>query len=402
MYHIKSNAVVSRIESDCRTFRAVMEFGGTSYSGADIGRIRIEHKQSEDGTIQIGGILSRHAEIRLHTDRLPAKGDVFSLYLYLLDWGEQSTEITQYRYLTQYRHEELAALTHAQIRLLGQYKEYDGIPLDDTFIPMGNYVVSGIRVRTGETRLDCYDKLGADKLYTPTVAFPADSFDVVDDAIHQLGIRGRSHVSGGYLVDASGGYVLTASGQKIITSAEYAFTIDTAPPDGTTCREILGWIAAMYGGNGILDRDGRYTTVFAASDIVSLKTNRINDPDIAGEQVRLRGLRCVIDDETILTAGESSADTDDPLVAEFRCPYMTSERLAALWSRLRRLAWMPGSVTERLGDPRRDLGDKLRVPRKGGQIAMLVSGVTFDFDGGLMTENESCGNTEDVQTEEVS
>ena len=389
MYHISSPAVVGRIESDCRTFRAVLDFGSRVCTGAEVGHIRLEHAQSEDDTIQIGGVLSRHAEIKLYGAVKPARGEVFDLYFYLLDWGAVSDETT-HGSLRRMTHGALSAYTHDRIRTLGSYADGDGAPLDGVRIPMGEFVVSRVKINGIETTIDCYDKLGTDKVYVPHVTFPADSFAVVEDCIAQLGIRGHGQVSGGWLRTASGGYFRTASAQKFRTSAEYAFLV-SAPPEGTTCRELLGWIAAMYGGNGILDRLGRYTTQFTSPDTCKLERNRIDEPDTAEATVSLHGMCCTVDDNTTLTAGDA-ADPDDPMIVAFDCPYMTSERLAVLWENLRPLCWTPGSVRERLGDPRRDLGDRLHIPAAG--ITMLVSGLTIGFDGGLWAENESCGNKE--------
>lgn len=396
MYQIKSQTVVDAIESDCRTFRAVLEFHDTSYSGSDVGKITIEHAQSEDDTIQIGGVLSRHAEIRLHTRRIPSKGAQFDLYLYLLDWGGAPTDVSTYKALKQWLHGELAAYTHAQIRLLGKYKDGDGVPLDGLLIPMGEYLTSKVQIRGGEVTLECYDRLGTDKVYTPGIAFPADSWEVVEDVISQLGIRGRKAASGGYLKTASGQYVLTASGKMVLTSAEYSFTIDTAPPNGTTCRCILGWIAAMYGGNGILDRNGMYTTMFANSGSVVLKNSRINEPELSETEIQIRGIRCTVGENNVLEVLRSQeVDPEDSLIVEFDCPYMTQERLDAIWRRLRQLKWRPGNVTERMGDPRHDLGDRLGVSTSNGRATLIASSVTFRFDGGLQAEHESCGNTEE-------
>lgn len=396
MLTIKDQTVVDAIESDCRTFRAVLAFAETSYSGSDVGRITIEHTQAEDDTVQIGAVLSRHAQVKLYTRRTPTKGAPFDLYLYLLDWGGQTQDGSSYGELTQWKYSELAAYTHAQIRLLGQYKDADGVPLDGLLIPMGEFLASKVRVQGGEITLDCYDRLGTDRVYVPGITFPADSWEVVDDVIAQLGIRGRRTASGGYLKTASDRYVLTASGQRVLTSTEYSFTVDTAPPSGTTCRELLGWIAAMYGGNGILDRNGMYTTMFHSSDTALLKSSRINEPELSDTNMSIHGLRCTVSEEEVLEVLSSpSTDPEDPLIAEFVCPYMTGARLGVLWNRLRRLRWRPGSITERMGDPRRDLGDRLGVTVTGGRATLLASGVTFRFDGGLQTEIDSCGSVEE-------
>lgn len=147
MYQIDSAAVVNRIESDSRTFRAMLIFPDENvvYSGADVGRFTEEHAQSEDDSLQIGAVLSRHLEIRLYTDTIPRRGAVFRLYLYLLDWNGTASSQATYAELMKWRHGELAALTHAQISRLGQTKDKDGIALDGVYIPMGN-LLSGERL----------------------------------------------------------------------------------------------------------------------------------------------------------------------------------------------------------------------------------------------------------------
>ena len=401
MYQIDSTAVVNRIESDSRTFRAMLIFPEANliYSGADVGRFTAEHAQSEDDSLQIGAVLSRHLEIRLYTDTIPRRGAVFRLYLYLLDWNGTASSQATYAELMKWRHGELAALTHAQISRLGQTKDKDGTVLDGVYIPMGEFVVRRAAVQGVETVLDCYDKLYGDAAYTPSVSFPANSEDVVDDAISQLGIPGRRAVSGGYLKTALGEYVLTASGERVRTASEYSFTIQTAPAAGTTCREVLGWIAAMRGGCGITDRDGLYTTLLTKRSSQRMLPTHTDTPELedtsgvsaANRWMYVRGMVCEVDEETTLTAG--TVEEDDPHTVVFACPYMTQARLDALCSRMAGVSWRAGRVKERLGDPRRDLGDLVRPPYPC-RDTLLISGLTYQFDGGLSAEIESCGNEE--------
>lgn len=401
MYQIDSTAVVNRIESDSRTFRAMLIFPEENVvcSGADVGRFTAEHAQSEDDSLQIGAVLSRHLEIKLYAGTVPRRGAVFRLYLYLLDWNAAAPEQATYADLRKWRHVELAAMTHAQIAQLGQTKDKDGIALDGVYIPMGEFVVRRASVQGVETVLDCYDKLYSDAVYVPSVSFPADSADVVDDAILQLGIPGRRAVSGGYLKTASGEYVLTASGERVRTASEYSFTIQAAPPAEASCRDVLGWIAAMSGGCGITDRDGLYTTLLTKRTAQRMLSNHTDTPELedtsgvnaANRWMYVRGMVCEVDDETTLTAG--TVEEDDPHTVVFACPYMTQARLDTLCRRMTGISWRAGRVAERLGDPRRDLGDLVRPPYPC-RDTLLISGLTSKFDGGLSAEIESCGNEE--------
>lgn len=396
MYRIEDTTVVNVIESDSRTFRALLDFDdGTAYSGADVGKITADHAQSDDDTLQIGGVLARHAEIRLYSDRLPKKGAVFRLYLYLLDRDGSPADPADYADLRQWTHRELSSLTHRQISGRGQSKDPDGVPLDGCMIPMGEFLVSRVRRQGCEAVLDCYDKLSQDAVYMPTVTFPANSWDVVDDVIAQLGIPGRRQVVGGYLKTASGEYVLTASGERIRTGTEYSFTVPSVPA-GTGCREVLGWIAAMYGGNGVTDREGYYTTQFYSRTVWRTIPSHTDEPEFddqataedGSRYLYIKGLICTVDDTHTLST--QYAQEDDPHTIAFACPWMTQARLDDIKSRFDGIFWYPGSVTERLGDPRRDLGDLISPGSSNDR--MLLSSLRYQFDGGLTAEIESCGN----------
>ena len=151
----------------------------------------------------------------------------------------------------------------------------------------------------------------------------------------------------------------------------------------------------MSGGNGMLNRDGAYTVEFANfTESRQLKNDRIHASEIGDEVKTITGLTCVVDDETTLSAGSIGT------VIEFRCPWMTQSRLHKLWVRLNGCKWHPASIDEKIGDPRRDLGDRVRYvsPALAGMPSVeyfpLLTGVRYEFDGGLSVEITSCGDTE--------
>lgn len=394
MYQIVSNAVNQAIMRTSRTFRLLLDFGHFSISGSDVGCATIEHTMSDDETLHIGDVISRRAEIDLYTARSVRKGDVFRLYLYLLDHTGERAQPATHRSLSQWSHRELSMFTHREIALLGRTKDPDGVPLDAYYIPMGEYVVRSVKLSGSTTTIAAYDRLsGADAVYAPTISFPADAGAVTEDILRQLGISGRIPVSGGALLTSDAEELLTADAGELLVSAEFSFTIP-AIPEGSTCREILGAIAAMYGGNAVLDRDGRLTTMFVSRAGAEFDADRVDEPELAAADVSLSGMRCYLGEENTLTAG----DPDGAYAMEFTCPYMTQERLNVLWNELRFFRWRPAQVHERLADPRRDLGDlRYYTSARIGRVSIPVMGLIFHFDGGLSADVTACGQTEETE-----
>lgn len=361
-----------------RTFRMLMEFSdGRVISGQDIGSAVIEHPMSDDNAIPIGSVLSRRAEITVYSDVPVFKGDGFRLYLYMVNLLNTSDKP-----LSEMTHGELAAFTHEDISAMAD--SIDGeIPVGGVYIPFGEFVTTSAVRKGEEVTVTAYDRLrDSDRIYTPGISLPASAEDVTDDILRQLGIGGRAVKSSGALLCSDAGEVLDSSGRIILCSEDYTFMIGSVQKK-TTCRQILGWIAAMYGKNGIIDRDGIYTTVLIQPGSTALDPDKTDEPELADRDIRLSGISCVVDEEVTLEAGSPSEE----YAVETECPYMTQERLSELWTELSRLSWRPAQVFERIADPRHELGDV--VVWKEHSIPM--TSLTFNFDGGLSADITACG-----------
>lgn len=404
MYKIENAAVYAAVTSDCRTFRAKIDFVDENshplrtISGQDVGHITFDHAQTESDAVQIGGVLSRKAEICVCCEYLPKRGDVFKAYLYVLDTGGTGSEPATHRTIGQWSHRELMALSHRQIAVLPTTKDIDGRPLEDYFIPFGEYVVRRAAVEGSLIRVIAFDKLSkADQSYAPAIEFPASSVDVTEDVMRQLGIRHRVPVPSGNLLTSGGDEVLGSDTEEILVSAEYSFMIQETDVAGMSCRDVLGGIAAMSGGNAMLDRDGRLTVGFVDSMSYGLSADKIDAPEIGDKEQSIPGLRCIVSSNQTLTIGNA----DQEGAVEFSCPWMTRERLRTIWfGGLSSVRWRPANVYERVGDPCRDLGDRLTYTlhsadgRTWFDCKLLLTSIRYEFDGGLAAELTSCGTME--------
>ena len=374
MYHISSKIVRNKINELSRTFRAKLVFSnsdGTStvLRGNAVGKIETEHTQSDDDSIQIGAILSRYAEIHLFSDNYtPKRGAVFQLYLYLLDWDA----------------------------------EEDDTALDDEYIPFGEFVIVKAVQSYSETIITCYDKLYAsNKVYIPAISFPASDVEVVEDVILQLGITSYQKVDAGNLKEyANQEIVIDADGEEVLVSAGYGFTI-TSIPENSTCKEVLEWISAVYGGNGITDRNGAYTILFFTGEkqgFYTVTQKDVEDIELAEKNVCIKGIRCWLDDENTLEAGYP----DDAYAVEMRSPWMTQSRLKEILNDLKKISWRPGSVTGRSADPRWDLFDTKSTHEANSKMSTVtfpITSIRYHFDGGLSADMEACGNIENIEEE---
>lgn len=399
MYEIENSEIVSVIESNCRTFRALIEFAdGSTVSGADIGTADIEHTVDDDGAITFGRIISKRAEIKLYCGRKVRKGETFRLYLYLLDFGGTfGTERATHRTLRQWQHRELSLLTQNQISYAGRSKNTDGTVLGNCYIPMGEFAAVKCVTEGLSQTVTAYDRLSfADKPYVPAISFPAEASAVTDDILRQLNIAGRNVRSSGEFICAGDGAFICAEDGAFICSEEYSFSIPK-PSAGTTCRELLGYIAAMYGRNGMLDRNGVYTTFFIDSSGTVYDPDKLDEPSLAENNVSVAGITCEVGGDTVLAVGES----ENAYTVNVICPYMTGERLSQIWGEMRYLSWRPADASERLADPRRDIGDLMYYDSSEGRCRLPVTSLTFHFNGGLSADVSSCGQVETYEAEEL-
>lgn len=396
MYVIENEAVIGAINSDCRTFRALIESGERKYTAGQIGRVTTEHTQTQTDGLQLGAVLSRRAEIMLYNlpdeQAVPHKGDDMMLYLYLLKWGNAD--------LTSATHRELAAFTHREIAAYTASADPDGAPLEGSMLPFGRYRAARVRRTGAEIRVEAFDRLqDTDAVYVPAITFPASSEEVLDDICTQLGIPGHRYAEAGALVTSDVETVCTSEEETVIVSAEYTFTIGSAP-SGMTFREVIGGIAAMYGGNAVLDREGYLTTMFFSGTVQAIDPDRmrqrIDEPELDDADVWLSGMICHAG-ETVYSVG----DLNGAHIVEFDCPWMTEGRFYAVWRQMQstNLTWRPGEVHYRLADPRLDLGDQLSIPFRmtdgsAGQCKMPLTSLVYQFDGGLSADLESAGSAE--------
>lgn len=190
--------------------------------------------------------------------------------------------------------------------------------------------------------------------------------------------------------------IATKTGVGIRTSGLSAFSM--SKPVGYTCREVLSYIAQMYGGFAVCNRTGEIEIRTYSNPQYFIRPNRYWGPfDHNDYLFKLDQMSCVTGkgengEDVVLTAGSGARQVT------FSNPFMTQQALNAAWTTVQKLEYMPGQIRF-LGDPRIDPWDMITVVDLNEQFYVVpVMQITQSFDGGLTTEVTAGGESESEQS----
>jgi hypothetical protein len=388
-----STETAEAILSYSRTWRIRLEEvgGDIVIMGDEITNAESEHSATTSSDdIEVGAVCA--AGWTITTSRQGEYvGKRFKLYLYLLDLGESTTLGDLYPYTIS----DLSVMTIDELYHMGHMI---GEP-----IPMGVYTcVKAPRCGDGR-ELHLYDKLYfTDKPYVKGIPTPALASDIEQDICNQLGIENATAgTDGGFLeVNASQYYrqrgLLVGEGGHYLFFPPVDFTISSRQfPKDVTMRQVLGYIAMIHGQFGCIDRAGRYTRRwFSVSSMATIDSDHADEPTVSEAENQIVGIRCKVDDETELTAGLMSGGR----ILELENPFMTDTLIRALFVKVKKMSWYTAQVTERLGDPRHDIGDTVTIESNGSNYDIPITMIQYSFDGGLLANISAAGLTEEEQT----
>jgi hypothetical protein len=379
-----SEEVAEVILSYSRTWRIRLEEvgGDIVIMGDEITNAESEHSATTTSDdIELGAVCA--AGWTITTSRQGEYvGKQFKLYLYLVDLDTGTTTLGD---LYPYTIAELSGLTLGDLYDIGHTI---GEP-----IPMG--VFTCVKApRCGDGReLHLYDKLYfSDKPYRSGVELPARASPVERDICEQLGIYDATtaHV-GGYLTGSGDSFMMESGGSYLYT-APFDFTIEEIPA-GSTMREVLGYIAAIHGQFGCIDRLGRYVRRwYSPASLALIDAYHAGEPTVSETANRIVGIRCTVGDEE-LTVGAMSGGR----VLELENPFMTQTLMRVLLVEVKKMSWYTAQVSERLGDPRHEIGDTVTIQSGGEENDIPITTIQFSFDGGLLANISAAGLTEEEQ-----
>lgn len=331
--------------------------------------------------IELGAVCSQSWTVNIADSAGGYVGHMFRLSLYIADIADIEDGKMTWGRLARYKFGRVKTLTPRQIRRLG---EVLGEP-----IPMGVFICTKAPKNGTGRELSLYDMLYfADREYKCTLTLPASAEAVEQDVCRQLGIQCMGGAVSGDLQESGGADLLAADGAQLV-AASFDFEISTIAA-GTTCRQMLGYIAAARGHFGFIDREGVYRTRWytSARDITP---SEADEPTLSETPNVIVGVVCNIDDDTRMTAGET--DESKGRILQLACPYMNRSLLDSLFSRVKNYTWYTAQFRHRLGDPRLDVGDVVTY----SGAAIPVTGLAFSYDGELSADITAAGLNDEEQ-----
>lgn len=331
--------------------------------------------------IELGAVCSQSWTVNIADSAGGYVGHMFRLSLYIADIADIEGGKMTWGRLARYKFGRVKTLTPRQIRRLG---EVLGEP-----IPMGVFICTKAPRNGTGRELSLYDMLYfADREYKCGLQLPASAEAVEQDVCRQLGVQCMGGAVSGDLQENGGADLLASNGAQLV-AASFDFTIPTIAA-GTTCRQMLGYIAAARGHFGFIDREGVYRTRWYTS-AREITASEADEPTLSESPNVIVGVVCNIDDDTRLTVGET--DESKGRILQLTCPYMTRSLLDSLFSRVKNYTWYTAQFRHRLGDPRLDVGDVVTY----SGAAIPVTGLAFSYDGGLSADITAAGLNDEEQ-----
>ena len=247
-----------------------------------------------------------------------------------------------------------------------------GAEVDGTtqYVPLGTFAVTDCKQAEGTTTITAYDAayyaLGG--TYTPTVSSGATVAAVLSDVAAQCGLT-----------------LATLPAAASTTNVVGDLT-------GKTCRDMVGYLAALVGCNALIDRDGKLALRWFASSSQSYSPSDYYNAGLSIDGTStLACIRAEVETTTTDADGNTSVTTNTYTAGStgvgisIQNPYMTQAILDTVWASIGGLEYTVGSCDifhGLLTEP----GDLVTITDKAGVAHTLaVMSLTMTIDGGCKT-----------------
>ena len=255
-----------------------------------------------------------------------------------------------------------------------------GAEVDGTtqYVPLGTFAVTDCKQAEGTTTITAYDA-----------------------AYYALGSTYVPNVSSGATVAAVLSDVATQCGLTLATLPAAASTTSVVGDlTGKTCRDMVGYLAALMGCNALIDRDGKLALRWFASSGQSYSPSDYYNAGLSIDGTStLACIRAEVETTTTDADGNTSVTTNTYTAGgtgvgiAIQNPYMTQAILDTVWASIGGLAYTVGSCDifhGLLTEP----GDLVTITDKTGVAHTLaVMSLTMTIDGGCKTTLRAIGES---------
>lgn len=220
------------------------------------------------------------------------------------------------------------------------------------------------------TKYTAYDKMyKAEKGYFSELTYPSTDKAILEEICTKLGIQ-------------------------LATSITSTHTI-TDKPQGYTMREMIGYMAALQGGNAAINSDGN----------LEIKWYKDSGYVLDGHQYYQQGVTFTTSKDFIiqkLTCNNTKSGSteqsqiisgDGATGLSFANPFMTQAILDEVYKKIGGFQFRPLTV-KFVGDWRLEVGDIITVNKGGIDYKVPIMQITHECDGGLMDTITSIGQSD--------
>ena len=161
--------------------------------------------------------------------------------------------------------------------------------------------------------------------------------------------------------------------------------------EGFSCREVLGYVASICGGNAVITRDGKFTIVTPKDVNYAIGTANYFIGDYKREETKYKigKISCQVG-EKVLSKGSLGADS---MELEFENPWVNDSILQDIYNKLNRFEYLGYSMKWQ-GDLSLDVGDIVTITDKKGVVRKHpILSQKFTYTGGLTSEIGAKGET---------
>lgn len=238
------------------------------------------------------------------------------------------------------------------------------------YVQIGIFTVAKEESNGEYTKYTAYDKMyKAEKGYFTKLTYPSTDKAILEEICTKLGIQ-------------------------LATSITNTHTI-TDKPQGYTMREMIGYMAALQGGNAAINSDGNLEIKWYKDSGYVLDGHQYYQQGVTfttSKDFTIRKLTCNNtksgDKETsTITSGSGTTGLS------FANPFMTQANLNETYKKIGGFQFRPLTV-KFVGDWRLEVGDIITVNKGGVDYKVPIMQITHECDGGLMDTVTSIGQSD--------
>lgn len=224
------------------------------------------------------------------------------------------------------------------------------------YILLGLFNIDDIEKTDYTTKIIAYDNMiRFETPYFSNLTYPANLQQVVNELATKTGVQ--------------------------FTGSLPAYTVKKL--EGFTCREILGYVSSICGGNALITREGKFTIITPKNIDYSITPDNYIDYKREEVKYKIGKITCQNEEKETISTGNLGIDSMELL---FENPWITPTILADIYNKLKGFEYL-GYNMKWQGDISLDIGDTITCTDVKSVIRKIpILSQKFIYNGGLTAE----------------